>query len=295
MSSEWNFPNEQDHRNTYEDVEGTEDYGYHQSRDPGRSESAQFWMTVMNSPADDLANPTIQQHKATDLEEVTQWQTGHAASTRHHALQAGYATNGQHATPGHGGSHGGQVVVRNEQVMLNQTVGHVQQVLPIPQATNAQQVMRSDEMMQVLPIQLEPHAQQVMRSDEMGNGQSIMHDGQSTDRYANQHHTEYYRERNFPAGQSSHHGGRRFPCELCEKDFNQRSHLNSHVRSVHQKLKPHKCMTCGWKFSKKYDMMKHDDAVHRNIRKHSCPYCHSRFAKSSNLNRHMAVIHRHGR
>lgn len=85
---------------------------------------------------------------------------------------------------------------------------------------------------------------------------------------------------------------RPFQCDLCGTGFSQRSHLNQHVRTVHDKVKPHKCQQCNKAFGKKYDLISHKDAVHSNERPHHCEFCNKRFAKRSNLTRHKEKLHK---
>lgn len=84
---------------------------------------------------------------------------------------------------------------------------------------------------------------------------------------------------------------RPFQCSLCEVGFSQKSHLNQHIRTVHQKVRPHKCPQCDKAFGKKYDLVSHRDAVHANERPHACEFCDKRFAKRSNLTRHRSKLH----
>jgi len=85
---------------------------------------------------------------------------------------------------------------------------------------------------------------------------------------------------------------RSFQCRSgCTQVFTQRSHLNQHVRAVHQGLKPFSCPDCDRSFGKKYDLTSHRDAVHNKIRAHTCPACNKAFAKRSNLVRHLKKLH----
>lgn len=85
---------------------------------------------------------------------------------------------------------------------------------------------------------------------------------------------------------------RPFQCDLCSTGFSQRSHLNQHIRTVHNKVKPHRCQQCNKAFGKKYDLISHQDAVHSNERPHQCEFCDRRFAKRSNLTRHKEKLHK---
>lgn len=84
---------------------------------------------------------------------------------------------------------------------------------------------------------------------------------------------------------------RPFHCPHCPLDFTQRSHLNQHVRTVHEKIRPHKCNECEKAFGKKYDLVSHKSAVHSNQRPHACDVCERKFSKRSNLTRHKDKVH----
>ena len=82
-----------------------------------------------------------------------------------------------------------------------------------------------------------------------------------------------------------------FVCKTCAAQFNQRSHLIAHTRTVHAKLKPFKCDECLLRFKKKSDRESHNSAVHLKRRPHICKICKHAFAKASNLTRHVKQVH----
>lgn len=82
-----------------------------------------------------------------------------------------------------------------------------------------------------------------------------------------------------------------FDCQICGTSFSQKSHLTQHLRTVHEKLRPHKCQQCPMAFAKRYDLNSHVDAVHSKERPHRCEECNKQFAKRSNLTRHMGYVH----
>lgn len=86
---------------------------------------------------------------------------------------------------------------------------------------------------------------------------------------------------------------RPYQCSTCPSQFSQRSHLNQHVRTVHEKHKPFHCNDCGKSFGKRFDLNAHVDAVHNKERPHGCPHCPTQFAKRSNLKRHIEKLHPH--
>ena len=84
---------------------------------------------------------------------------------------------------------------------------------------------------------------------------------------------------------------RPFKCNTCHAEFNQRPHLNAHIRTVHEGLKPFKCEKCPLRFAKRFDRESHVAAVHLNHRPHICKICKSAFAKRYNLLRHEKQLH----
>jgi len=95
---------------------------------------------------------------------------------------------------------------------------------------------------------------------------------------------------------SNDHSGspakRPFKCSKgCDQLFTQSSHLNQHIRAVHDRLKPFHCTLCNRSFGKKYDLTSHRSAVHLKVKGHTCQECRKPFAKRSNLVRHYAKVH----
>ncbi len=84
---------------------------------------------------------------------------------------------------------------------------------------------------------------------------------------------------------------RPFKCEFCAQEFNQKPHLNAHIRTVHQNVKPFRCEKCPRRFAKRFDRESHMNAVHLNERPHVCAICRTAFAKRFNLIRHEKQLH----
>ena len=80
--------------------------------------------------------------------------------------------------------------------------------------------------------------------------------------------------------------------EGCIQQFTQRSHLNQHVRTVHEQQRPHKCNQCDRAFGKRSDLASHESAVHKKERPHVCKVCLRSFAKRGNLVRHEGKLHK---
>ncbi|XP_060809172.1 zinc finger protein 331 isoform X4 [Amyelois transitella] len=110
-----------------------------------------------------------------------------------------------------------------------------------------------------------------------------------------------------------------FPCQKCDKVFNNSAKRTRHMRGVHLKALPRrcpicperfnsnyqrtkhlrivhdrsnglfKCETCGKEFDLKYHLLLHIRSVHLQERNEECRICHSRFFSKYCLSRHMMV------
>jgi KRAB domain-containing zinc finger protein len=54
-----------------------------------------------------------------------------------------------------------------------------------------------------------------------------------------------------------------FKCEICEKNFSDKSNLNKHISSVHEDKKPFKCELCEFSSSLKGNLNNHIKSVHQ--------------------------------
>ena len=59
----------------------------------------------------------------------------------------------------------------------------------------------------------------------------------------------------------------------------QRSNLNSHMESVHEKKKPYKCEICDANFTEKQGMVSHTQSVHEGIKPFKCDICDATFTQ----------------
>ena len=121
-----------------------------------------------------------------------------------------------------------------------------------------------------------------------------------------------------------------FKCELCPYEAS-KTHVNIHVRGVHQKIKDHLCKDCGSAFSRKENLKHHVRSVHQKpklrekvlivknknlfkcelcpykaskqhvnthvkevhakIKDHQCKECGSAFSRKENLEHHNKAVH----
>ena len=53
------------------------------------------------------------------------------------------------------------------------------------------------------------------------------------------------------------------PCKICMKIFNRKDNLKQHIKSVHERKKPHKCEKCSRQFAQKSHLSKHQKNKHK--------------------------------
>lgn len=78
-------------------------------------------------------------------------------------------------------------------------------------------------------------------------------------------------------------------CETCQKSFYNKSQLNSHIKSVHHKIKNHLCNHCGKSFYTTKDLQIHETRHFEKTVK--CLECDSLFFSKNDLQRHKKTRH----
>ncbi|XP_065085040.1 zinc finger protein OZF-like [Ochlerotatus camptorhynchus] len=78
-------------------------------------------------------------------------------------------------------------------------------------------------------------------------------------------------------------------CEICGDQFDKRSNLNGHKRTVHGP-KRYQCSQCSKCFSKKSRWQDHE-VQHTGIRQFECPQCDKKYATQAGLKTHMEDVH----
>ena len=86
-----------------------------------------------------------------------------------------------------------------------------------------------------------------------------------------------------------------FSCDVtdCKMVFGHKHHLKRHIKSVHNKERPHQCGQCLKKFSAKSYIRKHIEVVHNNEKPHACPQsgCAQKFGQKPHLEDHLRSVH----
>ena len=73
--------------------------------------------------------------------------------------------------------------------------------------------------------------------------------------------------------------------------FSLKQYLTTHIREVHQKIKPFKCSICGSDWQSNSIMISHIKAVHDVLKPFKCSFCDHTFSNKSNMAVHIRAIH----
>ncbi|PXF44686.1 hypothetical protein BWQ96_05543 [Gracilariopsis chorda] len=90
---------------------------------------------------------------------------------------------------------------------------------------------------------------------------------------------------------SRHEKLRPHTCEQCQKSFSALWTLRVHRRNVHLKSKPHKCHLCDKSFGELFNKSKHIAIVHEGKRPFSCPICSRAFGYKGDMRKHVMELH----
>ena len=83
----------------------------------------------------------------------------------------------------------------------------------------------------------------------------------------------------------------RFPCNQCEKGFDQNSLLIQHIAAAHSEERAFSCDTCGKTFKTNAHLRTHVTNVHTEERAFQCDKCAKAFKTLLSLNIHVANLH----
>ena len=76
---------------------------------------------------------------------------------------------------------------------------------------------------------------------------------------------------------------RPFQCNLCERAFMEKGHLNKHVQMVHEGQRPFPCEHCEKSFTRNTYLTAHVLGVHEGKKPYECDICHQGFSQKAHL------------
>jgi KRAB domain-containing zinc finger protein len=82
-----------------------------------------------------------------------------------------------------------------------------------------------------------------------------------------------------------------FQCPFCEVSCSQKGNLRLHIDQVHKNIRKYTCNQCDYKSNFKNDVAKHKKSVHEKTKDISCPSCNFTTTLKSYLNIHMKTLH----
>jgi len=83
----------------------------------------------------------------------------------------------------------------------------------------------------------------------------------------------------------------KYVCKLCDKEFNQSGHLDTHIRLKHSLDKPYHCVHpgCNKSFAVRWALRTH--MKNHEEKKHSCNYCEKKYHQKFQLMTHIRFKH----
>ncbi|XP_064459996.1 oocyte zinc finger protein XlCOF15-like [Ornithodoros turicata] len=85
-----------------------------------------------------------------------------------------------------------------------------------------------------------------------------------------------------------HMAGRTFVCNVCTRDFPEKSDLTRHISLVHRRMRLHACDACGKAFHGAKALKEHRGA-HTGNRPFLCTVCGKAFQRGRTLRRHKCI------
>ena len=84
-----------------------------------------------------------------------------------------------------------------------------------------------------------------------------------------------------------------FTCENCGKLLTTKSRLESHIKAIHEGLKPFSCSTyCNKRFGTNGNLKNHEVVIHTGEFPHQCSLCNKGFTRKQALFSHIQQNHR---
>ena len=86
---------------------------------------------------------------------------------------------------------------------------------------------------------------------------------------------------------------KRHTCNHCSKSFSKKGYLQSHIKSVHEKIRDHKCEQCDRAFFQKSNLKSHIKQIHENAPKtKACDICGKLLGQTTSLQKHIKLVHK---
>ena len=80
-------------------------------------------------------------------------------------------------------------------------------------------------------------------------------------------------------------------CSVGMRVFGMKGGLSSHIKLVHENMKPFKCDKCPIQFKSQVALKRHVLCVHEKLRLHPCPECKNEFGYQETLQAHFKYVH----
>ena len=99
-------------------------------------------------------------------------------------------------------------------------------------------------------------------------------------------------KRSFQEHLDSVHEGKRYDCPHCDYKSAHKQYITEHISSVHEKKKPFKCNVCNKDFSQKSGLYLHNKRLHQTVgRPFKCDTCDKSYITSIELKSHIKHTH----
>ena len=82
----------------------------------------------------------------------------------------------------------------------------------------------------------------------------------------------------------------KFQCNLCDKSYKTKAHLQRHQKNSHVKIKPYKCDICDKSYKESKTLEHHMATIHKGERI-KCNECESTFKWKTSLDQHINSVH----
>ena len=84
-----------------------------------------------------------------------------------------------------------------------------------------------------------------------------------------------------------HEGMKPYKCTLCDLSFNMKAHRKTHLERIHEKKKSYLCDDCGYGALNRSELKRHVDTIHKGLKPHICSICGVGFGIKNDLKTHI--------